>query len=61
MFETNNKIHKMKARKTEKYDVKYAHTGRLKDSAIPYMQRLLNSDNMKIQEDKNYHKVRRPG
>ena len=35
----------MKARNYEKYEVKFANTGRLKKSAVPYMQRILNSVN----------------
>ena len=31
-------------RQREKFKVTFAHTGRLKDSAIPYMQRLLNAN-----------------
>ena len=33
-------------RNIEKYDVDFARTGRLKDSSIPYMQRMLNSENL---------------
>ena len=45
MFPTKNKQHAMKNRQEEKYIVNYAKTGRLKDSAIPFMQRLLNNEN----------------
>ena len=31
-------------RKSEKYQVKFAHHNRLRDSAIPALQRLLNED-----------------
>ena len=34
----------MENRNEEKYMVKYANTDRLKNSAIPYMQRMLNDD-----------------
>ena len=37
----------MITRNEEIYDVKYAKTERLKKSAIPYLQRLLNSDERK--------------
>ena len=41
----------MKGRNTEKYQVNFANTDRLKNSSLPYMQRLLNSDVKKIKED----------
>ena len=36
----------MKIRNNEKFDVKFANTERLKKSSIPYMQRILNLENM---------------
>ena len=42
MFPENSKNHFMKTRKQEKYRVQHAQTNRLKDSAIVYMQKLLN-------------------
>jgi hypothetical protein len=30
--------------KREKYKVKFAHTNRLKNSAVPYLQKLLNAN-----------------
>ena len=33
----------MTIRKSEKYEIDFANTERLKKSAIPYMQRLLNN------------------
>ena len=36
------KIHKMKTRKPEKFNVNHAKTSRLMNSPIIYMQRLLN-------------------
>ena len=39
---TENK-HNMKQIKSEKYVVNFARTERLKNSAIPYMQRMLNN------------------
>ena len=33
-----------KYNKKEKYKVTFAHTDRLKNSAVPYLQRLLNSN-----------------
>ena len=38
----NSKIHPMMTRNQEKYDIDFAKTGRLQDSPIIYMQRLLN-------------------
>ena len=40
----NLKTHEMNTRDEESFDAKFAHTGRLQNSAIPYMQRLLNKD-----------------
>ena len=56
MFPINKKEHVMKARKEELFTVNYANTGRLKDSAIPYMQRLINNENLK-----DIRKKRTPG
>ena len=44
MFPIKDKTHNMLTREEEYFDVKFAHTGRLRDSAIPYMQRMLNKD-----------------
>ena len=46
-FETNNKTHVMQTRHPEAFQVTHCNTQRLKDSAIPQMQELLN------QMDKN--------
>ena len=43
MFPMNDTI-SQDVRDREKFKVTFAHTGRLKDSAIPYMQRLLNAN-----------------
>ena len=53
IFKKTEKIHRMITRNEEIYDVKYAKTERLKKSTIPYLQRLLNSDERKTK--------RRPG
>ena len=45
----------------EEFEIKYANTGRLNTSAIPYMQRLLNDDFANNPEKYNKKKVRRPG
>ena len=44
-------------RKCEKCSVNYANTGRLKDSAIPYMQRILNNDNLNKKGEESKRKV----
>ena len=49
MFPLNNKQHNMETRKEEKFKVQKANTDRLKNSAIIYMQNLLNMQ----EEDKN--------
>ena len=46
MFQVKKHFHPMKIRNNEKFDVKFANTERLKKSSIPYMQRILNSENM---------------
>ena len=40
-------IHGMKSRKSEKYVVNLSNTKRHKDSAVPYLQGLLNKDDFK--------------
>ena len=42
---TNRKAYDVNTRHLEKYEVIYANTERLRSSAIPYMQHLLNSAN----------------
>ena len=42
MFPLNEKTHLMETRKSEKFKVYNAHTDRLKDSAVIFMQNLLN-------------------
>ena len=42
MFKLNHKTHKMKLRHSEKYKEENIKTKRLYNSAIPYMQRILN-------------------
>ena len=57
----NEKTHNMEVRNTEIFQVNHANTGRLKDSSIPYMQRLLNSDANKTKQDVIDKRIRRPG
>ena len=42
IFPLNEKVHQMNMRKVEKYRVQYSNTEKLKNSAITYMQKLLN-------------------
>ena len=44
MFPLTTKIHEMKTRNPEKYHVNHTNTERLRKSAVPYMQRLLNEN-----------------
>ena len=44
MFPLNDKTHSMDTRNDEKYKVQFANTDRLKNSAIVYMQNLLNEN-----------------
>ena len=44
MFPENTKEHSMKTRNNDLYQVQHANTGRLQDSAIIDMQKLLNND-----------------
>ena len=70
MFEKRQKTHIMVTRKEESYVVNHANTERLKKSAVPYLQRILNSDaNMKregvkrkiILQENKVRKKRKPG
>ena len=54
MFPERVKSHNMEIRQEEKYYVQHAKTDRLKNSAIPYMQRLLNNQ-------QNRERKRKPG
>ena len=47
MFPLNVKTHSMETRKDEKFKVQFANTERLKNSAIIYMQNLLNENDKK--------------
>ena len=42
MIPSNDKLHKMDIRSKEKFKAQFANTERLKNSAIIYMQKLLN-------------------
>ena len=43
LFPLNNKEHQMRTRNTEKYMVLHANTERLRNSTVPYIQRVLNT------------------
>ena len=47
MFPKTNKEHKMNTRNADFYQVQHANTSRLQDSAIIYMQKILNEDQRK--------------
>ena len=42
IFELNDKLHAMEARNSNKYKIKHCNTERLKMSALPQIQRMLN-------------------
>ena len=50
IFPKREKSHEMLLRDEEKFVVKHANTERMKQSAIPYMQGLLNADYKKTEE-----------
>ena len=47
LFPLNKNDHKMKLRKQKKYKILKANTKRYKQSALPYMRRLLNDEDAK--------------
>ena len=51
LFPLNESIHSMKTRNPEKYFVNIGHTERMKRSAVPFLQRLLNEDYNKQKKD----------
>ena len=56
MFPLNNKNHEMITRDEEKYMVQFANTARLQNSAVLYMQRLLNENERNESENHEYFK-----
>ena len=60
MFQLREKTHRMNARNEEHFEVNFAHTERLKNSAIPYMQRILNLD-FKENVENTARRLRKPG
>ena len=53
IFKKKEKVHQMKTREGEKFDIQFAHTSRLKNSPIIYMQRLLNSHDANLTGQEN--------
>ena len=51
LFPLRKVNHGMSARNSERYHVKIAKTGRFKDSAVPFLQRLLNKDTLAKKEN----------
>ena len=47
LFPLNQTKHKMEKRKTTKFKTFKARTNRYKKSALPYMRKLLNDENLK--------------
>ena len=50
IFSKRKTKHGMDLRKNEKYEVKFAKTNRLKNSSVPYMQRILNTENLQFEK-----------
>ena len=61
MFPLRQKIHEMETREEEKYEVQHANTERLKNSAIPYMQRLMNEYEQQNFKKEEHSRIRMPG
>ena len=53
IFQHKEIIHNMKLRHTEKYIVNNAFTSRYQESAVPYMQKLLNKHNREQEAQEN--------
>ena len=51
LFPLNGNVHQMKTRNPEKYVIKNGNTDRMKRSAVPFLQRLLNEDFNKQKKD----------
>ena len=71
MFPIKEQFHNMNTRKEEFFVVNHANTERLKNSSIPYMQRMLNNDKklelenqklkMEINKENPNRRRRKPG
>ena len=51
LFPLNENVHQMKTRNPERYVIKDGNTDRMKRSAVPFLQRLLNEDIKKQRKD----------
>ena len=51
LFPLKEAKHGMESRKSEKYVVNSSNTNRKKDSAVPYLQGLLNRDNLERRQN----------
>merc|ERR1712208_268993 len=58
IFSKKKTKHGMDLRKYEKFEVKFAKTNRLKSSSIPYMQRILNSENLQFEKQELKRKMK---
>ena len=58
IFSKKETKHEMALRKYEKIEVKFAETNRLKNSSIPYMQRILNSKNLEFEKQNLKRKLK---
>ena len=61
IFSKKKTKHGMDLRKMEKYEVKFTKTNRLKNSSVPYMQRIINTDNLKFEKQDLKRKKRNYG
>ena len=61
LFQLRVKEHSMEVRDEEKHFVQHAKTDRLKNSTIPYMQRLLNMNEENDVKQKSKLRIRMPG
>ena len=57
MFPLKTKQHEMKTSHEEKYKVSFAHTNRMKNSLIIYMQKLLNENENQNKTTKIKHRI----
>ena len=61
VFSKKKTKHGMDLRKYEKIEVKFAKTNRLKNSSIPYMQRILNSETLEFEKPDLKRQMKFPG
>ena len=58
IFSKEKTKHGMDLRKYEKNETKFASTNRLKNSSIPYMHRILNSENLLFEKQELKRKLK---